>query len=1730
MAKLLASSQITIVDLNDAVSLRSYIKCSHARMQFLTNNGTYVPDYSNPTEHVILSAELNKVGDNTNLVTNPGTTVSRVDWYIKLAPSQEYVKVTPAMTEYELIGTAPFFSGLKIKDNIMDKSHPGMTIKSEIDFKELWMEDVHTQITEIDFNLTAQGEDGTDAYTAILTNASHTIICNADGSADDGEIGINGRAVSDTVVYKGTKVLTAVANNPVEGQYSITLDPTNCTASKKSNNAFYIDTLNSATASINSDGNLKSNNINVKNVNNGGKVKVSFNIEGNTTIHQEMTFSKVYNGADGLNGHDGKDGESAKYITLAVKEGTTVFKYDKGATTPNVSKTILEAIKFNINDATYAWSYFANGSWTPIAGQTSSMLTVNATDSYFTSNSSVTFKCTVNGLYSDQITINKIVDGSDSILVQLSNESHVISCTSGGAFKPGESTRAVTEVTAYKGSTPLTLVSVAPTQGQYKIGVEENSSVTYTLTDNVIKITDMTADSAVLVINVNCEGTIYKKTMSLSKAKDGREGVDGILAILTNEYHAVPANASGTVSSYTGCSTSIELYKGDTVITEGVTYSVTPNNGITGSLTGNTYTVTGLTTDISSVNLTATYNGKSYSKTFTVAKNKQGANGTDSTSYWIIPNTTSVNKNKDGVLSPTSITYTAKKQTGSQALADFAGRFKIYTSTNKGQTYSVAYTSTANESSKNFGLSNNTWSAIKCELYLENGTTLVDTQTIVFTTDGTDGQDGKDAAYVLVTGESMFKYGPNFIGNPVPNSILLTRSLFNTSGGKWQYHDDTDWVDFNPAQTSATLEVTPILGHFATSSNKVMRVRYSVSDTVYDETSIIKVADGATGSSAYTVILTNESHIVAANTSGALLTGEAEKATTNVVVYKGSELVNNFALTKVSDEGIVTNVDNSKKTITLTSMPNANTSGKCTVKIAVEGQEINKVFSITKSKQAANGSSAKMLSLTSEGQTFKYGAKDNISTSVPTPGSIKLTLKEQNLSSTTRLWEYKPSTVSEWTQIVATVDTNPTEYNVNPTNVKLFPNGAYACQIRCTVDGLTDYVTISKVQDGTSGTDAYTVVLSNPSHTVTANSSGVVSNLATATTDIVVYKGSASVVPTVNNLVAVPATAKFTLTQATSTTAAKITMTEFPANIDSATCTVDVVAGGQTLKQTFTVTKAKQGVQGSSVKGVFVSGPQVFKYAKNATTPAPASITLSAVERNFTGSARKWYQDGTVITGQTGTNLVVDHNASYWGSKTSITFKYEADGITDEITVTKMYDGTDTYSVVLTNESHTITCNKDGAPNTGELDKALTKVRVFRGATELTASNTAGIDKFVITTKTTMVDGSGTCAYVVENSANVGVKLVTVTKDSGVIPIDINIDNGKTTIQKLFTFSKAKAGATGAAGTNAKVIQITGANSIIYTKSGAYDPADGITLTIQKKNTTADVVWKVNGTQVGTGDTYKVPTTVFDSTKTYTIKAELSGDASVYDTHTISKVSDGTDSVTSYIWCPNGSTIRNDNVTSLDVEAVIFSGLSNVSTNGNAKYHWQKKVGANWVDIKGTAAAPIAGNAGGNTITINQSDIPYMLIVKCTMKYGSAVQTDTTVLEDINDPVHSTILSTAGTTFKNGVGETFLIAKAIRNAVEIDTIRLVQNVPTAAGAQGEVVYVKSANKYYKYNNTAWGAIATPTAGDNSTYSYTWTKADSEGNIITGWTRTGKVIYISSEDINQKNIFMVDVEG
>ena len=118
-----------------------------------------------------------------------------------------------------------------------------------------------------------------------------------------------------------------------------------------------------------------------------------------------------------------------------------------------------------------------------------------------------------------------------------------------------------------------------------------------------------------------------------------------------------------------------------------------------------------------------------------------GATGTAAYNYQLLVSDLAIVKDADGVLNPSSITMTGKRNQGTKAPANYAGRFKVEVTTD-GSTWTTAYTSSANEVTHAFtpadGVKN-----IRISLYLAGGTaTLLDSQTIPIVSDGENGADG----------------------------------------------------------------------------------------------------------------------------------------------------------------------------------------------------------------------------------------------------------------------------------------------------------------------------------------------------------------------------------------------------------------------------------------------------------------------------------------------------------------------------------------------------------------------------------------------------------------------------------------------------------------------------------------------------------------------------------------------------------------------------------------------------------------------------------------------------------------------------------------------------------------------------------------------------------------------------------------------------------------------------
>ena len=253
------------------------------------------------------------------------------------------------------------------------------------------------------------------------------------------------------------------------------------------------------------------------------------------------------------------------------------------------------------------------------------------------------------------------------------------------------------------------------------------------------------------------------------------------------------------------------------------------------------------------------------------------------------------------------------------------------------------------------------------------------------------------------------------------------------------------------------------------------------------------------------------------------------------------------------------------------------------------GMAINATADITFA-MVKNGQNAKSAWISGE-QVFKYTAAGAVS-----PAQITLSANLQNVSM--GKWQYKNSS-GTWTDYPTTSDNasiTGTTLIVKPTH-GIFVGEAATLRITTSDSNIGDTTSIYKVSDGaagaTGGTGAAAVVafLTNENITFAANSSGQVA-ATTVTCNVVAYKGTSKVTPTVGTISGAPTGMTVTKGSATSN--------EIPITI---TISANATLGG--------------------------SGQQQGKLSVPITSPVNTTLTIN------------WSKVNTGATGSAGQNAVV---------------------------------------------------------------------------------------------------------------------------------------------------------------------------------------------------------------------------------------------------------------------------------------------------------------------------------------------------------------------------------------------------------------------------------------------------------------------------------------------------------
>jgi hypothetical protein len=185
------------------------------------------------------------------------------------------------------------------------------------------------------------------------------------------------------------------------------------------------------------------------------------------------------------------------------------------------------------------------------------------------------------------------------------------------------------------------------------------SSATGTINSStgVYSVTAISADTASITVQATTAGVSISKIFTLTKAKagtngsngtngtngtngidgapgiDGTDGADAVSITMTNSSASVIAYADGSVPSFTGMDGTIKVYSGSTDVTASSTFSST-SSGLTGTVNTATntpvtgargyYRVTAMSADQGTLTISIVYNSVTYTRVFSVTKNKTG--------------------------------------------------------------------------------------------------------------------------------------------------------------------------------------------------------------------------------------------------------------------------------------------------------------------------------------------------------------------------------------------------------------------------------------------------------------------------------------------------------------------------------------------------------------------------------------------------------------------------------------------------------------------------------------------------------------------------------------------------------------------------------------------------------------------------------------------------------------------------------------------------------------------------------------------------------------------------------------------------------------------------------------------------------------------------------------------------------------------------------------------------
>ena len=883
----------------------------------------------------------------------------------------------------------------------------------------------------------------------------------------------------------------------------------------------------------------------------------------------------------------------------------------------------------------------------------------------------------------------------------------------------------------------------------------------------------------------------------------GEDGEKGIVANLTNDTHIVPIESDGTFGedSFKGCSTKITLsYVGQELV-NGVSYSAKPNSDIEGTLdtkTG-TYTVTNWTGEAKGtyVDLIATYDGVSYTKRFTINRAKNPLDA-----YTVV-------LTNEAHIFPGDISNALASFTTCDVLVyrgDQLVKATIGTIENipKGMTITIDNNNTITPT-LNINVNTNLTENGELSIPITVGL-LKFTKTFTYSISfkgmqgipGTPGKDGKDGNSVRVLGrydskEQLDSAHPT--GNENGDGYIIDKDLWVWTEnqfinvGQFQGEDGTStYVHIRYSNDGVTFtgsngeEVGTWMGMYVDNIEE--------DSTVFSKYKWKKIE----GSDAKLLSLSASRQTIAFNSDNTL------KDNSEIVLTANQQNFND-TITWSTSPNVELGSSGNNRTLNPTIFTNNNQ-----IKITVTGGGLTDSITIVKvldGQKGSDGTSVKILD--------SYNSKEELDQAHPDGNEngdgyiIDKDLWVWNGNEFINVGQIKGNDgqngqdglngTSAYIHIKYSNDGGVTFTNNNGEDTGDYM-GVYTDEIEADSTNPSDYTW--SLTKGNDGWDAYTVLLTNESHTFAGNSSTAL--VGSANCGIIGYKGGTQVATTIGNITGMPKGMSVSITNNSTTNAYFIVTVSNSMSTKNGTLTIPITIDGITFTKKFTYALSLKGedgtdgTNGSDAKLLSLSANrQAIAFDKNNSPKDSTVITLTANQQNF-NDVITWSTSPNVTLNGEGNTRTLSVNNFTNNLKISITIK--AGDLSDTITLVKVIDGVDGIdgsdgtdgvdgcTINLTNDNHSFVANAEGQI---EMQQAVTTTVIAYKGSEIVTPSFGTMP----TVNGLKITRDGLTITVV---ALVGSTLAS----NGSFNIPVIIDG--ITFNKAFSYSKVKCGDDGADG------------------------------------------------------------------------------------------------------------------------------------------------------------------------------------------------------------------------------------------------------------------------------------------------------------------------------------------